>query len=114
MSTTSSSSNDGSFEKKFKENDNEFVNRKGSSVGTIIKHKTPLIHQKYQSRSSSLTNRERKIMVAGLSSVLDLTDKSMESQRSLFTEEEWKRLTNYFNKEYHIEPKPLHKFLDSA
>ncbi|KAI7847238.1 hypothetical protein BDC45DRAFT_452160 [Circinella umbellata] len=26
----------------------------------------------------------------GLSSVLDLTDKSMESQRSLFTEEEWK------------------------
>ncbi|CAO3693924.1 unnamed protein product [Rhizopus stolonifer] len=53
-------------------------------------------------------------MVAGLSSILDLNDVSVDSQLSLFTVSERNRITSYFLKKYHLDPKKLPKFFENT
>ncbi|KAL7327135.1 hypothetical protein PS15p_209370 [Mucor circinelloides] len=70
------------------ESDNVFVAGCDISVGTMIKRAAYNLHEKNQPMSC----RERKIMTSGLSSILDLSDDSFDSQRSLFTQTQWDEL----------------------
>lgn len=58
------------------------------SVGAMIKRAARELHENNQ----SLSCRERKIMASELSSILDLSDDSFDSQRFLFTDEQWDEL----------------------
>ncbi|KAG2229906.1 hypothetical protein INT48_008281 [Thamnidium elegans] len=98
---------------KYKENDNIFVNESDCSIGTTIKRHALKLHHKYQ-QNEPLSNRERKIMVAGLSSILDLNDVSVDSQLSLFTVSERNRITSYFLKKYRLDPKKMPKIFENT
>ncbi|KAI8143170.1 hypothetical protein BJV82DRAFT_103049 [Fennellomyces sp. T-0311] len=93
--------------------DGIYVNASGPSVGTTIKREALYMNSQYKS-GQKLTSRERKIMVAGMSSILDIADNSMESQRSLFSSSEWDLLSSYFNKKFRIKTNPLPVFLDDT
>ncbi|CAO3618345.1 unnamed protein product [Cunninghamella blakesleeana] len=90
--------------------DGIFLNSKAPSVGTIIKQNALLILKEY-TNGAKLSTRRRKIMVAGLSSILDLSDNSNESQKSLFTYKEWQVLNDYFNKKFPIQLSLVPHFL---
>ncbi|KAI7889406.1 uncharacterized protein EV154DRAFT_282504 [Mucor mucedo] len=75
-------------ESELVESDHVFIAGCDVSVGTMIKRAARKIHENNQ----SLSCRERKIMTSGLSSILDLSDDSFDSQRSLFTDEQWYEL----------------------
>jgi hypothetical protein len=45
-----------------------------------------------------LTDRQRKTMTAGLSSILDLSDQSYSSQQTLFNVKQWEYINDYFDK----------------
>lgn len=51
---------------------------------------------------------------AGLSSILDLNDVSVDSQLSLFTVSERNRITSYFLKKYRLDPKKMPKFFENT
>ncbi|CEP14467.1 hypothetical protein [Parasitella parasitica] len=68
------------------------------SLATIIKREAVKCHERFASNPDGLTPRQRKIMSAGLSSILDLTDKSFGSQRSIFTAKQWDYINAYFEK----------------
>ncbi|KAG1451405.1 hypothetical protein G6F56_008098 [Rhizopus delemar] len=53
-------------------------------------------------------------MVAGLSSILDLSDVSVDSQLSLFTVLERNRITSYFLKKYRLDPKKDATFFENT
>jgi hypothetical protein len=68
------------------------------SLASIIKRKAVECHETFALNPDDLTPRQRKIMSAGLSSILDLTDQSFGSQRSIFTAEQWDYINAYFEK----------------
>ncbi|KAG2205559.1 hypothetical protein INT47_005934 [Mucor saturninus] len=68
------------------------------SLATIMKREAIKCHETFVSNPDDLTQRKRKIMSAGLSSILDLTDKSFGSQRSIFTAKQWDYVNAYFDK----------------
>ncbi|CAO3694884.1 hypothetical protein G6F70_003807 [Rhizopus microsporus] len=68
------------------------------SLATIIKRKAVKCHEMFALNPDDLTPRQKKIMSAGLSSILDLTDQSFGSQRSIFTAEQWDYINAYFEK----------------
>lgn len=70
-------------------------------VGTITKRAAVKIHSELIN-GKSLTLRKRKIMTNGLSSILDISDNSFASQRSLFKEDEWEYIANYFSSKLNI------------
>ncbi|OBZ87050.1 hypothetical protein A0J61_04912 [Choanephora cucurbitarum] len=80
--------------------DDVFVADSDLSVGTMIKRIACNLHEK---TDTTLTCRERKIMTSGLSSILDLSDDSFESQRSLFTDEQWTELHARYDTKFQIE-----------
>ncbi|KAI8979868.1 hypothetical protein BDB01DRAFT_836912 [Pilobolus umbonatus] len=59
------------------------------SLGTIIKREALKLHQLYLQNPKQLTDRQRKTMTTGLSSILDLSDQSYSSQRELFDNDQW-------------------------
>ncbi|KAG1080294.1 hypothetical protein G6F42_023400 [Rhizopus arrhizus] len=63
------------------ESDNVFVSEQTASVGTVTKREAIEIHEKLLSKEA-LTARQRKIMTNSLSSILDLADNSLASQRN--------------------------------
>ncbi|KAG2202787.1 hypothetical protein INT47_004811 [Mucor saturninus] len=71
-------------ETKLVESDYVFITGCDISLGTMIKRAARQLHENNQ----PLSCRERKIMTSGLSSILDLSDDSFDSQRSLFTDEQ--------------------------
>ncbi|KAI8375209.1 hypothetical protein BD560DRAFT_393046 [Blakeslea trispora] len=79
--------------------DDVFVTGSNLSVGTMIKRIAYSLHEK---TDTNLTCRERKIMTSGLSSILDLSDDSFESQRSLFTDEQWTELHTHYDTQFQI------------
>ncbi|KAI8338843.1 hypothetical protein BD560DRAFT_459591 [Blakeslea trispora] len=85
------------------EHDNITVPGSDISLATMIKRKAAKCHEKFALNPSELTPRQRKIMSAGLSSILDLTDQSFGSQRSIFTAEQWDYVNAYFDKRLSIE-----------
>ncbi|SAL99583.1 hypothetical protein [Absidia glauca] len=74
------------------ESDSSFV-KSGLSIGTIIKRKARILLDQ-QRHGRALYPRERKIMSNGLSGILDIADWSYESQKSLFTSDEWCKITH--------------------
>ncbi|KAG2218428.1 hypothetical protein INT45_013172 [Circinella minor] len=95
------------------ESDNMYLKPGGFSVGTTIKRHALLIHNDFK-KGEKLTNRKRKIMVAGLSSILDLSDASPESQRSLFTDKEWSSMIKFFEKKFPLSVIELPQYLQDA
>lgn len=79
------------------ESDEVFVTDCNLSVGTIIKRAAYELHQR---SNQKMTCRERKIMTSGLSSILDLSDDSFDSQRSLFNSEQWDELHKKFDPKF--------------
>jgi hypothetical protein len=76
------------------ENDNIFTEEnEDNSIGTRIKEAAVKVHDKYQ-RDEALTSEEVNVMSLGLSSILDLSNNSKRSQKSLFTETEWSILAD--------------------
>ncbi|KAL9541690.1 hypothetical protein MBANPS3_008974 [Mucor bainieri] len=71
------------------ESDKVFVTGSDISVGTTIKRSAYNLHEKKEPMSC---RDDRKIMTSGLSSILDLSDDSFDSQRSLFTQLQWDEL----------------------
>ncbi|KAK4516296.1 uncharacterized protein ATC70_011266 [Mucor velutinosus] len=90
------------------ESDNFFVAGQDASVGTIIKKGAIDMHSKLLLKQA-LTARQRKIMTNGLSSIVDLSDNSLASQRSLFTESEWSELQLLFDERLKIVPIDLNE-----
>ncbi|KAF1801622.1 hypothetical protein FB192DRAFT_1446424 [Mucor lusitanicus] len=86
-----------------KEVDEVFVCDLEESVGTIIKKNAIEVHARLLSKEV-LTVRERKIMTNGLSSILDLADNSLASQRSLFSESQWSELQLLFGDKLKMDP----------
>ncbi|CAO3591137.1 unnamed protein product [Absidia cylindrospora] len=93
--------------------DNIYVESSSLSIGTIIKNRALTIHKDYK-EGKKLANRERKIMVAGLSSILDLSDNSMESQRSLFDDKEWDSVNKYFMEQLPLQSDNLPELIDDT
>jgi hypothetical protein len=72
-------------------------------LGKIIKRAAYDIFNENQKKLYKLAQRKRKIMCAGLSSVLDISDLSFNSQRALFTEDQWTYINDYFNRTLSME-----------
>lgn len=89
-----------------KECDGIYVCDNTDSIGTIIKRDAIKIHEKLLN-NDKLTLRQRKIMTNGLSSILDLSDNSLASQRTLFSEKEWTEIQTLFNNKLEITPNKL-------
>ncbi|CAO0795713.1 unnamed protein product [Mucor circinelloides] len=85
------------------ESDNVFVSEQTASVGTVTKREAIEIHEKLLSKEA-LTARQRKIMTNSLSSILDLADNSLASQRSLFNELQWSELQLLFDDRLKVDP----------
>ncbi|KAJ8662584.1 hypothetical protein O0I10_001545 [Lichtheimia ornata] len=84
------------------------------SIATVIKRKALVIHDRYLG-GTLLSSRQRKMMSNGLSSILDLVDQSLSSQRSLFTVAEWKNINTLYQNKYSIPPaSPLHRSLQET
>ncbi|KAI8367220.1 hypothetical protein EDC96DRAFT_574724 [Choanephora cucurbitarum] len=84
------------------------------SLATIIKRKAVKVHEKFVLSPDDLTPRQRKIMSAGLSSILDLTDQSFGSQRSIFTAEQWDYVNAYFEERLTIKQHALDDDISNA
>ncbi|CAO3655121.1 unnamed protein product [Mucor hiemalis] len=79
------------------EHDGVFLTSSSISVGTTIKRKALELFREKQ--LNKMTPRERKLVTNGLSSILDLTDDSNLSQKSLFSKDEWNELKEKFGSE---------------
>ncbi|KAI8972775.1 hypothetical protein BDB01DRAFT_883928, partial [Pilobolus umbonatus] len=81
------------------------------SLGTIIKREALKPHQLYLQNPKQLTDRQRKIMTAGFSSILDLSDQSYSSQPKLFDSDQWKYINNYSDNKPKMKEYPLDAIL---
>ncbi|EPB90737.1 hypothetical protein HMPREF1544_02482 [Mucor circinelloides 1006PhL] len=71
------------------ESDGVVIPNSVDSLGTIIEKEARQLHKLYSQNPNHLSNRDRKLMTAGLSSIPDLADQSHSSQRRLFSNEQW-------------------------
>lgn len=78
------------------EHDGITVSGSDISLATIIKRHAVNYHEAFALNPDGLKPRQRTIMSASLSSILDLTDQSFGSQRSIFTADQWNYINSYF------------------
>lgn len=79
------------------EHDGVFVFNFCLSVRTVIKRKAMKIHQQYAESLEKCSVDDRKIMINGLSSILDLCDLSVNSQQRPFNVKQWNELSELFS-----------------
>lgn len=89
------------------ESDGVVIPNSVDSLGTIIKKEARQLHKLYSQNPNHLSNRDRKLMTAGLSSILDLADQSHSSQRRLFSNEQWDFINQYFDRKLRLKEFPL-------
>ena len=89
------------------ESDEVVIPNSVDSLGTIIKKEALQLHKLYSQNPNHLSNRDRKLMTAGLSSILDLADQFHSSQRKLFSNEQWDFINQYFDRKLRLKEFPL-------
>lgn len=88
--------NDDTQDKRI-EHDDVYISNSSLSVGTIIKRVAVKIREVYAQNLEKCPVDDRKIMTNGLSSILDLCDQSLNSQRRLFSLKQWHELLERFS-----------------
>lgn len=95
------------------EHDEVFVRGLNLSVGTLIKQKALEIHEQYKNDVEQCPVDDRKIISNGLSSILDLSDESINSQYRYFSQEQWKEVHTRFSN-LKMKPLPIDSLIKST